>query len=120
MNTPLYLEYTRPAPEYADFFRTRIDDTPDAGWEKWSLPLGNSHFGASIFGRTETDRIQITENSVANPLMWGHHWKLGAGGTRSFGDLIFEFGHKPPYEQYRRSLSLDSAVATVLYEHGGI
>ena len=119
LNTPLYLEYTHPAPEYADFFRARIDDKPDAGWEKWSLPLGNSHFGASLFGRTETDRIQITENSVANPPIRGNSWKQGGGGTRSFGDLIFEFGHKSPIK-YRRSLSLDSAVSVVSYECGGV
>ena len=119
MNTPLYLEYTFPAPDYADFFRARIDDKPDAGWEKWSLPLGNSRFGASLFGRTETDRVQITENSLANPLIRGSTWKHGMGGTRSFGDLIFEFGHRAPIK-YRRFLSLDSAVSLVSYEHGGV
>ena len=118
MKIPLYLEYTSPAPEYADFFRARVDDKPNAGWEKWSLPLGNSRFGASLFGRTETDRIQITENSVANPLLRGASWKQGGGGTRSFGDLIFEFGHKEP-KHYRRALSLDNAVSTVSYECGG-
>ena len=118
MKIPLYLEYTSPAPDYADFFRARVDDRPNAGWEKWSLPLGNSHFGASLFGRTETDRIQITENSVANPLLRGASWKQGNGGTRSFGDLIFEFGHKSPLH-YRRALSLDSAVSTVSYEYAG-
>jgi alpha-L-fucosidase 2 len=96
-----------------------VDDKPDAGWEKWSLPLGNSRFGASLFGRTETDRIQITENSVANPLIRSTSWKLGMGGTRSFGDLIFEFGHKSP-RQYKRNLSLDNAVSTVAYEYSGV
>jgi len=119
VNTPLYLEYTFPAPDYADFFRARIDDRPDAGWEKWSLPLGNSHFGVSLFGRTETDRIQITENSLSNPLLRGSSWKQGMGGTRSFGDLIFEFGHKTPVK-YRRFLSLDSAVSAVTYEYAGV
>lgn len=118
MKTPLYLEYTSPAPDYADFFRARVDDKPNAGWEKWSLPLGNSRFGASLFGRTETDRIQITENSVANPPIRGNSWKQGMGGTRSFGDLIFEFGHKAP-TRYRRSLSLDTAVSLVSYEYNG-
>ena len=119
LNTPLYLEYTSPAPDYADFFRARIDDKPNSGWEKWSLPLGNSHFGASLFGRTETDRIQITENSLSNPLIRGNSWKQGMGGTRSFGDLIFEFGHKTPIK-YRRSLSLDNAVSVVSYEYAGV
>jgi len=118
LNTPLFLEYNAPAPEYADFFRARIDDKPNAGWEKWSIPLGNSHFGASLFGRTETDRIQITENSVANPLLRASSRDQGSGGTRSFGDLIFEFGHTP-FRKYKRTLSLDDAIATVSYEHAG-
>ena len=118
LNTPLYLEYNAPAPEHADFFRARVDDDPNAGWEKWSLPLGNSHFGASLFGRTGTDRIQITENSVANPLLRAPSWKQGGGGTRSFGDLIFEFGHTP-YSQYKRTLSIDDAVSKVSYEFMG-
>ncbi len=119
MNKPLILEYKSPAPYYADFFRARIDDKPYAGWEKWSLPLGNSHFGASIFGRTGTDRIQITENSVANPLIPVKTWKKGSGGTRSFGDLIFEFGHEAP-KDYHRFLSLDDAIAGVSYEFGSV
>ena len=119
MNKPLILEYKNPAPDYADFFRARIDDKPYAGWEKWSLPLGNSHFGACIFGRTGTDRIQITENSVANPIVFFGSWKKGSGGTRSFGDLIFEFGHENA-QSYRRFLSLDDAVAGVEYEFGGV
>ncbi len=119
VNKPLILEYRSPAPDYADFFRARIDDKPYAGWEKWSLPLGNSHFGASIFGRTGTDRIQITENSLANPLLPSGSWKKGSGGTRSFGDLIFEFGHETP-QNYYRYLSLDDAVAGVEYDFGNV
>ena len=34
------------------------------GWEKWSLPLGNSAIGASIFGGTDTERIQLNEKSL--------------------------------------------------------
>ena len=117
--TPLILEYTSPAPEHADFVYARQDDKSDAGWEKWSLPLGNSHFGVSLFGRTLKDRVQITENSVANPLFWGGHWKNGSGGTRTFGDLIFDFGHEET-EKYRRYLSLDDATSGVSYEHDGV
>lgn len=119
MNKPLILEYSSPAPEYCDFTPSRTDDNPKSGWEKWSLPLGNSHFGASIFGRTDKDRIQITENSLANPLVWNVPFKKGNGGTRSFGDLIFNFGHKLP-DNYKRYLSLDDATAGVSYDFGGV
>ena len=119
MTKPMILEYNAPAPEYADFVFARQDDKPNAGWEKWSLPIGNSHFGASLFGRTDKDRIQITENSVANPSLRGSHWKDGSGGTRTFGDLIFDFGHKD-FSSYKRTLSLDDAISTVSYTCGGI
>ncbi len=35
-----------------------------AGWEKWSLPIGNSGIGASVFGGVETERIQLNEKSL--------------------------------------------------------
>ena len=39
----------------------------DIGWAQWSLPIGNGYFGANVFGRTETERIQITEKTLMNP-----------------------------------------------------
>lgn len=39
----------------------------DDGWEKWSLPIGNGYMGVNVFGRTMTERLQITENSLFNP-----------------------------------------------------
>ena len=35
-----------------------------AGWEKWSLPIGNSGIGASVFGGVQTERIQLNEKSL--------------------------------------------------------
>ena len=122
MNKPLILEYNIPAPENADFVRSfdnKNDSKYENGWEKWSMPLGNSHFGASIFGRTDRDRIQITENSLSNPIARDRSWSLGYGGTRSFGDLIFDFGHEKP-QNYYRYLSLDDAVAGVTYTFAGV
>lgn len=34
------------------------------GWEKWSLPIGNSGIGASVFGGVQTERIQLNEKSL--------------------------------------------------------
>ena len=47
------LWYKRPAPLINDGHFARQNDHPMAGWEKWSLPLGNSYFGVSVFGRVE-------------------------------------------------------------------
>ena len=46
------LRYTSAAPDSYD------------GWEKWSLPIGNSGIGASVFGGVQTERIQLNEKSL--------------------------------------------------------
>ena len=46
------------------------ENSPDDGWEKWSLPIGNGYMGVNVFGRTATERLQITENSLSNPAIW--------------------------------------------------
>ena len=64
---PLRLWYDEPAPI------TDTENSPnassefggsDVGWAEWSLPIGNGYFGANVFGRTETERIQITEKNT--------------------------------------------------------
>ena len=115
LKIPLYLEYTSPAPDY---IRSCDGDKPNSDWEKWVLPLGNSHFGALLLGRTESDRIQITENSVATPYVKDSDQTKENSDTRVFRDIEFEFGHSAPV-RYRRSLSLDSAVASVSYIYSG-
>ena len=113
------LIYRQPAPTVNDGDFARQNDSPLAGWEKWSLPLGNSYMGASVFGRTGTERIQITENSVSNPFLRGSHWRDGNGGTRTFGDIYIETGHDA-VSDYVRDLSLDRALAHVRYSLDGI
>jgi len=115
----MHLRYTIPAPTVNDGDFSRQNNRPLAGWEKWSLPLGNSYFGISVFGRIETERLQITENSVSNPGIHGTHWKEGMGGTRTFGDIYIDTFHKD-VENYSRGLSVDRATAYVSYEIDGI
>lgn len=45
------------------------------GWEKWSLPLGNSGIGASVFGGITTERIQLNEKSL---------WSGGPSDSRDY------------------------------------
>lgn len=112
------LFYTMPAPTVNDGDFARQNDSLLAGWEKWSLPLGNSYMGASVFGRTGIERIQITENSLSNPFLRGSHWRDGNGGVRTFGDLYIETGHEE-VSDYLRGLSLDTASAYVKYTWNG-
>lgn len=116
---PMRLFYTIPAPTVNDGDAARQNDSPLSGWEKWSLPLGNSYMGVSVFGRVGTERIQITENSVSNPLLRGTHWRDGSGGTRTFGDIYIETGHGDVWD-YSRDLCLDDATAHVRYISEGI
>ena len=115
----LKLRYDKPAPTVCDYDFARQNDSPEAGWEKWSLPLGNGFFGASIFGRVGRERIQITENSLCNPPLRGSHWRDGSGGLRSFCDVILEFPHDDVTD-YSRGLDLDGALAEVKYTCGGV
>ncbi|MDD7986199.1 glycoside hydrolase N-terminal domain-containing protein [Lentisphaera marina] len=34
------------------------------GWEKYSLPLGNGHFGVNVFGGVTEERLQFTDKSL--------------------------------------------------------
>ncbi len=79
------------------------------GWERQSLPLGNGFFGASVFGIVGCERIQITENSFANP--------LDAGGLTSFLDIYLETGHGE-VQNYERGLQLSDATAFCRYTAG--
>ena len=38
----------------------------DGDWETWSYPLGNGYIGACVFGRVDTERIQIADKTVHN------------------------------------------------------
>ena len=109
-------------------------DIENDGWEKWSLPLGNGYSGINVFGRTDTERIQITDNSLSSQLSivkWqeGEQYKgksrmsrrIFGGGLNSFSETHLDFGH--PHESvtnYKRALDLRSAVATVSYTYDGI
>ena len=112
------LKYAAPAPETNDYNFSYQNDDPNSGWEKWSLPIGCSHFGASVFGRVENERINICENSLVNPYIKAPDRSYGAGGTRTFGDIIIEFNHRD-VDNYERFLCLNNATAGVKYSCNG-
>ena len=115
------LWYTKEAPfgqEDFHFFRHGRRSLDD-GWEKWSLPLGNGYMGINVFGRTETERLQITENSLENPIAFNEKYPGGNGGLQNFCECYLDFGHTD-VQNYRRSLSLNQAVARTEYTCDGI
>ncbi|TCN59549.1 glycoside hydrolase family 95 protein [Flavobacterium circumlabens] len=114
------LWYNEPAPEIPKIYndslnkKSLVEATPvDRAWEEWSLPLGNGYFGASVFGRTTTERIQITENSMAGKSLYG------GGGLTNFAELYIDFNHTTT-SNYQRSLSLNNALSTIQYKQNGV
>lgn len=90
------------------------------GWEQWSFPMGNGFFGANVFGRTKTERVQLTEKTLSNPYyrkIDGHNVSLG--GLNNFSEVYIDFGHEN-VTNYKRELDITNAVAFVEYQHEGV
>ena len=95
---------------------TKTLDRPnsyDRDWERSSYPLGNGYIGACVFGRTDTERIQITDKTLHNK------GKYGKGGLTSFAEVYLDFNQEDA-QSYRRSLNLNEAIAHVSYNHRGV
>lgn len=84
----------------------------DEGWEKYSLPIGNGYFGASIFGDTDIERIQFTTNTFANT--------VPQGGVTNFGEVFINFNNKNNISDYERGLRLNDGVAYSEYTADGV
>ena len=85
----------------------------DKDWEQWSYPVGNGYVGASIFGRTDSERIQITDKTLHNIGVYKN------GGLTNFAEVTLDFRHDAA-KNYRRSLNLNEALALVSYEQDGV
>lgn len=110
------LWYDKPVPEIPVTYNetTAFRDNPrDNAWENWSLPIGNGYLGANIFGRTVTERVQLTDNTLAT------RSRPNGAGLTSFGELYIDFKHENP-TNYRRGLRLNDAVAFVEYTENDI
>ena len=108
---------TDPAPNKgSNWASTKSDEKPksyDKDWEQWSYPLGNGYVGASVFGRTDSERIQITDKTLHNKGIYGN------GGLTNFAEVYLDFNHKAA-QNYRRSLNLNEAIAHVSYKQDGV
>lgn len=115
----MMLKYNRPAPIIDDFLHY---STPECAWEKYSLPLGNGFFGANIFGRLGTERVQISDPTLANPYYVPKtipRRRSCASGVNNMAELLFDFGHEGATD-YEMTLSLDDAIHTVKYKIDGV
>ncbi|HAV13752.1 MAG TPA: hypothetical protein DCX06_09745 [Opitutae bacterium] len=85
----------------------------DEDWERWSYPLGNGMLGASVFGGTDVERIQLSEKTFANGSAYGR------GGVTNAAELYLDIGHKQ-ITNYRRALNLNDAIKSVTYQSGEV
>ena len=108
------LRYDQPVPDGGAMIRELHNGGPyDRDWEYRSLPIGNGYMGANIFGRTDTERIQISEKTLA---VKGPY---GLSSFTNFAEIYLDFNHRHPAD-YRRELSLGNATATVSYTYDGV
>ncbi len=95
----------------------------DIGWAQWSLPIGNGYFGANVFGRTETERIQITEKTLMHPtsVKDSNGTYHTVGGLNSFSETYIDFDHtNSEVTDYVRYLDMKTAISGVEYTYGGV
>ena len=116
---PMILRYDKPSPIKDDFLDS---STYENSWERYSLPLGNGYFGANVFGRLATERIQISDPTLCNPYYAPKKVKRRiscASGVNNMAELLFDFAHEGATD-YERSLSIDDAVHAVKYTYDGV
>ena len=129
----LMLSYSRPASKWVE-----------------ALPVGNGRLGAMVFGTIGTERLQLNDDTLwsGGPSDWNNAASrqalpemraLVAAGrfveadrvskrlmgpfTQSYlplGDLVITFDHGNLGSEYRRTLDLGDAVATVQYRTGNV
>ena len=120
-DAPMTLWYDEEAPygqENTSFGDGGKPNDPNDGWERWSLPLGNGYFGANVFGRTATERIQLTEKTLCND--YGSS-TYNPGGLNNFSETYIDFGHAfDSVSDYSRSLDLKTAISSVSYVYNGV
>ena len=120
-DAPMTLWYDEEAPygqENTSFGDGGKPNDPNDGWERWSLPLGNGYFGANVFGRTATERIQLTEKTLCND--YGSS-TYNPGGLNNFSETYIDFGHAfDSVSEYSRSLDLKTAISSVSYVYDGV
>lgn len=108
------LWYDEPAPNGGGVIPVDESDRPiDVDWENWSLPIGNGYMGACIFGRTDSERLQITDKTLYIKGLFG------AETQTAFADLYIDFFHSTR-TNYERSLTLNDGICRVKYEHNSV
>ena len=115
-NKEMRLWYNEPAPDDDERMWTHNNAISKySGWEAYALPIGNAYMGAKIFGITERERIQLSENSLST-----------SGGTQTsgitnFSETYLHFNHTySGVSNYERDLILNDSTSHVSYDYNGV
>lgn len=121
---PYILHYDEETPFINDNVSEAFGSTgKNVSWENWSLPIGNGYFGVNVFGRTETERVQIADKTLENA--WQANipeegWPQ-TGGLNNFAETYLDIGHPhSKVSDYYRYLDLSTAVSGVSYVYDGV
>lgn len=107
------LWYTAPAANDGGVFEKDWSDRPtDADWERYSLPIGNGYMGASVFGRTDSERILLSDKTLHIRGLWGTETNT------AFANVYLDFFHNNR-KDYERSLTLNDGIQRVQYSYQG-
>ena len=125
-NIPLKIWYDEAAPFINECSpEASMMQGQDIGWQNWSLPIGNGFVGVNVFGRTESERIQVTEKTLSNPwqavktVNGTTSWPQVAG-LNNFSETYIDFNHESSgVSAYRRELDLRTSIASTSYEYDG-
>ncbi|HEY4414645.1 MAG TPA: glycoside hydrolase N-terminal domain-containing protein [Verrucomicrobiae bacterium] len=90
-----------------------------------ALLLGNGRLGGMMLGNVASENIVLNENSLwtGNANLSGGYDESTTGGFGSyqlFGNLLINLPAQSNYTGYKRSLDLNTGVATVVYTNSGI
>lgn len=70
--------------------------------------------GACIFGRTDMERIQLTEKT------FGVKGPYKKGGIGNFAEIYLDDIQHPQPQNYRHELRLNDAISTISYQYKGV
>ena len=72
--------------------------------------------GINVFGGINTERLQVTENSLYD---WGKDRGLKRRGLNNFAEIYIDFDHDK-VNQYKRALDLNAGLSYLAYEKNNI
>ncbi len=83
---------------------------PATQWMTHALPVGNGQFGGMIFGGIKQEEIQFNDKTL-----WEGD-KTTYGAYQNFGSVIINSPGVTAVQNYRRSLDIENAIASVEYD----